>query len=238
MPDTTVYDTILILIIKRGDKYLNINYDSWHSSVIENEIKILGATCKPEKNKNLSDYSNVDGIIFDMWPLSSPLDIIIEPLELTFSLKRSVGDIYYNKILFFQNISLSDPDPAYTNYRASYLYKEQYKITGTQRGTDDASLTAGLNNLTWSKNENTFLPSANGPSDPPSFPHMFNPQRFLDQRVERIAGYSQANANDYNVRFLYGEMGGTGRVRILSKSFYMSDDEYRIIFAQSPVLNA
>ena len=143
-----------------------------------------------------------------------------------------------DKIFFFTNITLSDPDSAFTNYHENYLYKEQYKITGEQRGTDDASLTAGINNLQWSKNENTFLPSANGPDEPPSFPHMFQPQRFLDQRVERIASYGYADENDYNVRFLYGEMGGTGRCRILSKSFYMRDDEYRLIFAQSPILNA
>lgn len=237
MPDTLYHDLSLLLTIKRGNQYYDIGNNRWVSSAVQNGITIAQNTCKPIRNKNIPDYSNVDGIIFDVWPSGSPLDIIIEPLELIFSIRRTVGDDD-NIIIFFHDITLSDPDSAFTNYHKDYLYQDKYKITGVQRGTEEASITATINNLTWSKNENTFLHRTQSVEEPPSFPHMFYPQRFLDQRVERIADYDHADMNDYNVRFLYGEMGGQGRCRILSKSFFMRVDELRLIFAQSQVLNS
>ena len=239
MPDTLYHNLSLLLTIKRGNQYYDIVNTRWGASAVQNGITIAQNTCKPirDENINIPDYSNVDGIIFDVWPSGPPLDIIIEPLELIFSIRRTVGDDD-NIIIFFQNITLSDPDSAFTNYHKDYLYQDKYKITGEQRGTEEASLTATINNLTWSKNENTFLHRTQSVEEPPSFPHMFYPQRFLDQRVERIADYDHADMNDYNVRFLYGEMGGKGRCRILSKSFFMRVDELRLIFAQSQVLNS
>lgn len=215
------------LLIERAGLYYKFG-TGWIPSAEYNSVSIDKSTGKFVPNGTLGFQYNADkdGILF---PAMRSGLTGLEPLTITIAVSVTSG-LSDNDFLFIKDFSLNDPDQAYKSYQKSYLYKEKYVLKGN--GYTDNSYSVGLNNFITSINANSFTPQR---VDVTGFTYLFNPLRILDQRVTRKASYSVGNTNDYNVRFT-GWQGG--QCRIISKSFYMRDDEYKIITAQSPIFNS
>lgn len=239
MKDKDYSNIQLNMVIKIGDKYINITNLQLSNSIIYNPITILGSTGAVSPNMSLA-INNVsyrlcdaDGIVitpYAGWPqyLFDSVEISLHKSSLTTSLANG-------SYIRITELSLNNPSDPIDNYVPDSYHKKSIKIEGNETGTESGSITANFNNYSDCICEHSIMNANNSITGScPQYAYMFTPQMFVETKVKKYRD-SVPGPIEYTEKWIVN--GTSGPVwRIIARSFCLWDDEYRVTFARTRTL--
>ena len=218
----------LWLVVRVGDKYYDIDADTYRSYIVGNAIVISGADGKVvpriPRNYGFHNANDVDGIFINLgYKVLGGVEISLLP-------KTDGPD--NNSIIRITEMSLNNPLTELVPYEKSYHYYDHIKLGNNQTGTDTIELDVEFNNYSEIKSEKS-IGSSDGTSrgNYPTYPYMFKPLNVLTQKVKKFANYEGVDYGDDWTYWIYG-----WRWRMLAKNFNLRDDEYTITLARSSTI--
>ena len=231
----------LSMVVKIGDKYLNVTTRQLSSSIIYNPVTIDGSTGSIHPNVTLSDGTttnrlyDADGILITPyvgWP-QNIFDSIEISLYTTSQTSSTMADGSYLRIT---ELALTNPSGPLDEFVPDDFHKILVRIDGNHTGTETAGITANINNYADCICEHSLMNANNAITGScPQYAYMFTPQMFIEASVKKRRS-DVPGAIEYVERWI--AFGDSGPIwRIISRSFCLWNDEYRVIFARTRTLS-